>query len=128
MKLLADTYTYSRIALGVTGLLAPGPVGQGFGLGTSPGARLAARHIAARDLVAGAGILLARRRGHERAWYEAAAVTDAIDAAIAVVAGATGQLPVRRALLVTVLAGGSAATGFLLAGQASSEASSSVAS
>lgn len=124
MNLLADAYTYSRIALGITGLLAPGPVGQGFGLGTSPGARLAARHIAARDLVAGVGILRARQQGRARGWYQAAAATDAIDAAIAVLAGATGKLPPSRALLVTVLAGGSAATGFLLAGQASSEASS----
>jgi hypothetical protein len=121
VKLLADTYTYSRIALGITGLLAPGPVGQGFGLGTSPGARLAARHIAARDLVAGVGILQARKQGRPTGWYQAAAVTDAIDAAIAVVAGATGKLEPRRAFLVMVLAGGSAATGFLLAGQASSE-------
>jgi hypothetical protein len=121
---LADAYTYTRIALGVTGLVAPGPVGQGFGLGTSPGARLAARHIAARDLVAGAGILVARRRGRGRGWYQAAAATDAVDAVIAVVAGVTGQLPARRAALVTVLAGGSAVVGFLLAGQAPGQASS----
>jgi hypothetical protein len=121
VDLLADSYTYSRIALGIAGLAAPGPVGQGFGIGTAPGSRLAARHLAARDLVAGVGILVGRRQGRPRGWYQAAAVTDAIDAAVAVVAGITGQLPARRALLVTVLAGGSAATGFLLAAQASTD-------
>jgi hypothetical protein len=112
-------YAYSRIALGLIGLAAPGPVGRLFGLGDTPLATVAARHIAARDLVAGVGMVLGRRHGRARGWYEAAALTDALDAGIAVVAGATGVLPRGRALLVAVAAGGSAATGFLAARQLS---------
>ena len=125
LQLLADGYAYGRIALGVTGLVAPGPVGRMFGIGEGPRTRVAARHIAARDLVAGVGITLSRRHGNARGWYEAAALTDLIDAGIAIVAGATGALPARRAALVTVLAGGSAAVGFLLAQTADQPSSSS---
>lgn len=112
-----EAYAYGRIALGVLGLVAPKPVGRLFGIGDAPLATVAARHIAARDLVAGVGMVLGGRHGRARGWYEAAAITDALDAGIAVVAGATGTLPARRAVLVTLLAGGSAATGWLLARQ-----------
>jgi len=112
---LADGYAYGRIALGTTGLLAPRPVGRAFGIGDDPRAAVAARHIAARDLVAGVGIVLGRRHGAARGWYEAAALTDLLDAGIAVIAGARGALPARRAALVALLAGGSAAVGMFLA-------------
>jgi hypothetical protein len=118
-------YAYGRIALGGMGLVAPRPVGRLFGLGDSPAATVAARHIAARDLVAGVGMVMARRRGRARGWYEAAALTDAIDAGIAIVAGVTGALPRRRAALVALMAGGSAATGWLLARQFDEESPSS---
>lgn len=115
LDLLADGYAYGRIALGLTALAAPGPVGQGFGIGNGPQARVAARHIGARDLVAGAGMVLGRRHGAARGWYEAAALTDLLDVGIAAVAGLRGAMPRRRAALVMVLAGGSAAVGMVLA-------------
>jgi hypothetical protein len=127
----AHAYAYMRILLGCSGLVAPAPVGRLFGIGDSPTAKLASRHIAARDLVTGVGMVLGRRHGAARGWYEAAAVTDLIDASIAVAAGVTGALPRRRAAQVVVLAGGSAVTGFVLAravDQASSSTSSSTSS
>lgn len=114
-SLLADGYAYGRIVLGVTGIVAPGPVGTVFGIGATPQARVAARHIAARDLVAGMGMVLGRRRGKARGWYEAAALTDLLDVLVAVAAGRRGVLTRSRASLVVVLAGGSAAAGLLLA-------------
>jgi len=115
VMLLTHGYAYGRVALGVMGIAAPGPVGRMFGIGDTPTARIAARHIAARDLVAGVGMVMGRRHGRARGWYEAAALTDVLDAAIAVVAGATGAMPRPRAALVTMLAGGSAAAGLVLA-------------
>jgi hypothetical protein len=110
-------YPWSRVALGVVGLAAPGMVGRAFGIGNTPLAQVASRHIAARDLVAGVGMVLGRRHGRARGWYEAAALTDAIDAGIAAIAGATGKLPRKRALLVTLVAGGSAVSGLVAARQ-----------
>ncbi len=119
MERLADGYAYGRILLGVTALVAPGPVGRGFGIGGEN--RLAGRYIGGRDLVAGVGMVLARRRGRARGWYEAAALVDLLDAAITTAAGARGAMPRGRAALVTVLALSSAATGMLIA-RAESEA------
>jgi uncharacterized membrane protein YeiH len=121
MQLIAVAYSYGRIVLGASGLLAPGPVGRAFGIGEGPLAQVAARHIAARDLVAGVGIVMADRRGRARGWYEAAALTDAIDAGVALVSGATGAMDRRRSLAVAVLAGASAATGMVLARRATDE-------
>jgi hypothetical protein len=100
-------------------LAAPGIVARAFGLGDTPATRVAARHLAARDLVAGVGILLAERRGQARGWYEAAALVDAVDAGIALAAGRSGSMSPGRARLVAVLAGGSAAAGLVLARQSS---------
>jgi hypothetical protein len=120
---LVAAYGASRIVLGATGLVAPRAVGRAFGIGDTPTAAVAARHIAVRDLIAGTGIVIGARRGTARGWLEAAALTDALDAAVAVVAGATGALSRRRAALVVGLAGGSAVTGWSLARQSSSAAS-----
>jgi hypothetical protein len=117
---LADGYAYTRIALGAVALVAPGPVGQGFGIGADN--RAAARYLGGRDLVAGIGMVLGRHHGRARGWYEAAAVTDAIDAAVTVVAGARGAIPARRAALIAVLALGSAGLGMLLAQTVDEEA------
>ncbi len=114
---LADAYAYGRVALGVTALVAPGPLGRGFGIGAGPQARLAARHIGARDLVAGLGMVLGRRHGRARGWYEAAAMIDVLDLAIVAWAARRRAMAPGRAVAVMALAGASAAAGMVLARQ-----------
>jgi hypothetical protein len=114
-QLLGRAYALSRIALGVTALVAPAPVSRGFGIGTGPGATLAGRYLGCRDLVTGIGMVLGQRHGSARGWYEAAAAIDLGDAAITVVGAVRGHMPVLQAAGVTVLALGSSAVGFTLA-------------
>jgi hypothetical protein len=118
---LGQAYACSRIALGVTALVAPGPVSKGFGIGTGPGAVLAGRYLGCRDLVTGVGMLLGQRHGSARGWYEAAAAIDLGDALITVAGAARGHMPIPQAVGVTILALGSSAVGFALARTESEE-------
>lgn len=115
MDPLATAFAASRIALGATALVAPGPVCRAFGLDDGPKARLAGRYLGGRDLTTGVGMVLADRHGSARGWFEAAALIDLIDAGATIVAGATGAMPRRRALAVTLVAAGSAALAAALA-------------
>jgi hypothetical protein len=124
----ATGFGASRIVLGLVGLAAPGVVARAFGLVDSPSMRVAARHLAGRDLVGGLGIVMAARHDRARGWLEAAALVDGIDAAVAVVAGRQGAMPRGRARLVTLVAGGSAVTALALARQLSSSSTTASAS
>jgi hypothetical protein len=115
MTPLGQAFAATRIALGVTALVAPGPVSQAFGLGDGPTARLAGRYLGGRDLATGVGMVLADRHGSARGWFEAAALVDFLDAGATVLAATRGVIPVGRAALVTLVASGSGAMALYLA-------------
>jgi len=112
---LRRLYALSRIGLGVVALAAPGVVSKGFGIGTGPGAKLAGRYLGCRDLVMGVGMVLGERHGSARGWYEAAGAVDLGDTLITLAGTRRGLMPWPRAVLVSGLAMGSAAVGFVLA-------------
>jgi len=78
-------FAVSRIAFGGVFLLAPGPLASawvGRGSARTPGGRVLARALGARDLLLGVGLCRALQRGSGAAewlWYGAAA--DAVDGA-----------------------------------------------
>lgn len=93
----------ARLAVGLAFVLAPGALGRALvgGDADTPGARLFVRGFGARDMLLGAGVLLARRPAETRAWLAAAGIADAIDAA-ATVAGRPRLTRGHRALAFTV--------------------------
>jgi hypothetical protein len=112
---LAQAYALSRIALGVTALVAPRPVSKSFGLGSGSGTTLAGRYLGCRDLVTGVGMVLGQRHGSARGWYEAAAAIDLGDALITIAGAVRGHMPAAHAAAVATLALSSSAVGFALA-------------
>jgi hypothetical protein len=115
VALAADGIAISRIALGIAALLAPGLVGRAFGIGDAPGTRTAARYLGGRDLAIGLGMLLGRRRGQARGWFEAAALVDAIDTAASVRAISAGVMTRAHGTLVVALTSSSALTSAAIA-------------
>lgn len=102
----------ARAALGATALVAPRLVSRAFGIS---GDVEAARYLGGRDLVAGIGILLGHRRGRARGWLEAAAMIDAVDTMVTLIAAGRGRIAPGRAVAVAAVAGSGAATAALLA-------------
>jgi hypothetical protein len=105
-----------RIALGVTGLLAPAAVAS-FMIGrdgSRGGSRLLSRLIGGRDIALGLGTVIALDRGAPvRGWLEAAALADGVDAAACLLA--REHMPRRASTGVVVLASAAAGVGMWLA-------------
>lgn len=106
----------TRIVLGTTFLLAPGPAlrlwpGRGGSTDVDQAlAHLLARSTGGRDVALGLGALLAAKHdGPLRGWVEAGALADAADA-VAIVAGFR-HLPRGRAVAMLFAAVGTAAAG-----------------
>ena len=99
-----------RVAIGVTALIAPGPVLRSFGFdGGDPGGRTLSRMTGARDL--GFAALTLSARGDSAALRRAALITgaaDAVDCAAFGSAAARGEGRVLT-LVLSSLAGASAA-------------------
>lgn len=99
-----------RTALGVIALTFPEIPGRpwvGPAVACTPGGRVMARALGARDLVLGVGAV----GSGARAWVAAGAVADALDALVTL--GAFADLPRKGRLVVLASAGGSALAGGL---------------
>lgn len=120
-RYLVAALASARIGLGVSMLVAPGPLAR-LWLGedaTSPAATALARSVAARDLALGLGTLLALRRGRPtRGWLEATALADAGDAMASLLSW--GQLPPVGGIGIVVVAAGAAWLNGVLARRPSS--------
>ncbi|HUR49526.1 MAG TPA: hypothetical protein VMY88_08395 [Acidimicrobiales bacterium] len=102
-----------RTALGLIALTRPEVPARpwvGRAVASTPGGRVLARALGARDLVLGLGALISGSRG----WAAAGAGADALDAAVTL--GSFSDLPRRGRLLVLGSAGGAAIAGGLAAG------------
>ena len=105
-----------RSLLGVIALLWPSLPARPWVGGTiaaSPGGKVLARALGARDLALGVGAwrALRRRRGEASPWVTAGAVADLCDATVTL--AAWRHLPRRGRAMVLLAAGGSAATAAL---------------
>ena len=91
MRLLAGSISLGRLVFGIVFIANPGVMEQAW-IGKQarlPGARLLARAVGARDLVAGLGGLqaVARNDGTAQPWLAAASVCDAVDFGATLAAG-----------------------------------------
>jgi hypothetical protein len=114
-RTLAATHAIGRLAMGGALALAPGAVaGAWVGRpGRTPGGRVVATAMGARDAAIGLGLLDALRSGREPGpWLRAAALSDAADLVATV--RARGAVPRLSLLGVSALAAGSAALGVYL--------------
>jgi hypothetical protein len=107
-----------RVAIGVGLLAVPASITRGWAGadGATPGARLLARSLGARDVALGLGVLNALDRGDPSAkdWVRAAAVADTADA-VATLLALPKLTRKGSAAAVIVLAAGAAAAGFVAA-------------
>ena len=107
-----------RAAIGAGLMLAPGIAARGW-IGdeaSSPNTKVVVRALGIRDLVLGAGLVMALEdKGPVRNWIAAAAAADAVDAAATVVAWS--ELPRVGRIGILALAAGSAVQMGLLARQ-----------
>lgn len=105
-----------RIALGVTGLLAPA-FAASFMMGpdgSRAGSKLLSRMIGGRDIALGLGTVIALDRGAPvRGWLEAAALADGVDAAACLLA--RKHMPHRVFVGVVTVASAAAGVGMWLA-------------
>jgi hypothetical protein len=108
---LVEVIAWSRIAIGVTALVAPTLplrpwVGRDFAW--EPRAMLLARSLGARDLALGVGVILALKHdGPVRGWVEGSGLADAGDCLSTLLA--FGKLPKSARWLVVLSAAGAAA-------------------
>ena len=115
-KQLAQGMAVGRVALGLGFVLMPRLLGRLWVGRTADdgGVKMLIRAIGVRDLVLGAGILLALGEGRPaRGWVQAAAASDAVDCAAAFAAG--DAIPTYARWAVLVLGGGSALQGAIAA-------------
>ena len=109
---LAKGLAINRMSFGVGLILAPGLYARTW-IGSAAGedtAKLLARALGARDLVLGAGGLLALREGdaeRARRWFAAQGATDAVDLLATLAAGRGVPLPAR--ISAATMAAGSTA-------------------
>lgn len=89
-RMIATAIAGARVAMGVGFLVAPGRIGRGW-IGDDAddaGTRVVLRALGVRDLVLGAGLLLALEHGRgARGWAEAGALADGVDAVATLAAG-----------------------------------------
>jgi hypothetical protein len=111
---MTSGYALGRIGIGAAMLVAPGLVGRSWvgAVGGTPGARVMATAVGARDVAIGLGLL----RGLEadagpRPWLRAAVLADAADLAATI--RARDAIPRAAVLGIGALAGGSAAFGLV---------------
>ena len=108
---LAKGLAINRMSFGVGLILAPGLYRTWIGSAASEDtAKLLARALGARDLVLGAGGLLALRDGdaeRARRWFAAQGATDAVDLIATLAAGRGVPLPAR--IFAATMAAGSTA-------------------
>src|SRR5947209_19680235 len=107
---LAQGVGIARIAFGIGFITMPGWTGR-IWIGSDshrPAVKVLTQAIGARDVLMGAGTLMAMRRGRRaRGWLEAISATDVIDFTCGLLAGE--RIPKASRAAVLVLAGGSAA-------------------
>lgn len=109
---------YARATFGIAMLAAPGLVADGWigADGKRRGVKALTRALGIRDLLIGAGaILAANERRDLRRWVEFGMVADATDALATLLA--VGSIPLRKAALVLLVAGGAAGAGGWMLGQ-----------
>jgi hypothetical protein len=108
-KQLAQGTAIGRIAFGIGFITMPGWTGR-IWIGSDshrPAVKVLTQAIGARDLLMGAGTLMAMRRGRRaRGWLEAISVTDVVDFTCGLLAG--DRIPKASRAAVLALAGGSA--------------------
>jgi hypothetical protein len=109
---LARGLAMNRISFGAGLILAPGPYARSWVGSKAAGeetTKVLARALGARDLVLGAGGLLALRQDdaeRARRWFTAQGVADAVDLLATI---AARDLPVPARVFAAVMAAGSAA-------------------
>jgi hypothetical protein len=114
-RTLARTLAYGRIVLGASLVLDPGRSARGWvgDDGTTPGARVMAVALGARDVAIGAGTARAVSRGSgEHEWIVASVLCDAAD--FAATFSRRGALPKTGAIGVSALAGSATLVGLWL--------------
>ena len=111
LRRLATGLALNRCAFGLGYLIAPERTGRGWidRAAAQPATQVMIRGLGARDLALALGALWALREPNRssRAWFAAHAVADAAD--LAATLAAARDLPLRRVLFASVMAGGSTA-------------------
>jgi hypothetical protein len=116
-RLLAQIIAAGRVLIGLTLFLTPTRITRhwvGAAEGDRPGARIMAMGLGARDVVVGAGALMALKEGGAtaRPWLLGSAVADTMD--LAATLRTAGELPKVAVAGTVAVAGGAAAAGFYL--------------
>jgi hypothetical protein len=111
---LAIGFGAGRALVGVALLAAPAPIARSWVGADDTPATVLARSLGARDLVIGAGLVLAAARGGDPArWLAGGVLADSVDGIFTLAAG--DGIPRNGRVATTALAGGSALFGAWLA-------------
>jgi len=114
---LIKTLGVGRAAIGLAALLNPVGVGLFFGFAADARLQTAVRYIGCRDLMMGAGLIIAEQRGHGRGWLEAAMAVDVVDGLITCWGVREEVITEEKARTVLPIILGSLALGGLLVAQ-----------
>jgi hypothetical protein len=110
----AIAFGAGRSLFGVAILVTPGRITRAWVGADDTRSAVLARCLGGRDIVLGAGLVLAAARGHDpRPWLAGGALADAVDGIATLAAG--GDIPGNGRLGTAALAGGSALFGAWLA-------------
>jgi hypothetical protein len=111
---LAIVFGAGRALIGVALLAVPAPIARSWVGADGRAAALLTRSLGARDLVIGAGLVVAVQHDHDpRSWLVGSVLCDAVDATVTWAAG--DQIPRNGRVATTTLAAGSALFGAWLA-------------
>ena len=111
---LALGFGAGRAVVGVALLAAPGPIARSWVGADDTPTTVLARCLGARDLVIGAGLVLAAARDRDpTTWLAGGVLADSVDGIATFAAG--GDIPSQGRIGTTALAGGSALFGAWLA-------------
>lgn len=112
---LARVLGWVSIGVGLTIVLAPGPLTKAIGLGDHPNL---GRFLGVRDLVLGVGLLLESQ--NTAGWVRARSIADALDVALILGGAATGAFRRGRAPIGVATGAGFSALSFWMPGDSSS--------
>ena len=111
---LAIGFGAGRALVGVALLAAPAPIARAWVGADDTPATVLTRSLGARDLVMGAGLVLAAARGGDASrWLAGGVLADSVDGIFTLAAG--DDIPSNGRVATTALAGGSALFGAWLA-------------
>jgi hypothetical protein len=107
-----EVLAYGRIAIGAGALLAPATTGRLFGMKAddNPEAQYLGRLFGARDVVLGAGLLLAPKKARAM-WWQAGIASDLLDVVSGLIAARDKAAPMPQAAMLPLTAATYAAGG-----------------